>query len=163
MEFSGETYAFLYNSIIDENIEAQDTVEVWTFDPPLVDTTLNSIDEIYENTYRITGSYEGYDGLNSIEVTVEYDERGMIIKSVERFELETKEDVSSEIFRIEEVTEYSENASVLEFINPAYVDESIEYFTKYIFMINGKFDSVKLLTQKSLEEGILHYVPNGFF
>lgn len=155
-EIDGETYDFIYNSIFDEEIISQDVVEVYPFDPPLLDTELVSIDEIYANTYRITGTYDDMVGTYRIEVTVEYGGFGMIIKSVERFieqSNETTEEnptASDTIFRIRELVDIPSDKPTFEFINPAYTDEPFDNLTKYIFDIDGYFKSVKLLTQESI-------------
>jgi hypothetical protein len=143
--YQGDMYAFVYNSIFDENIEAEKSKDISLFDPPLLDTTLVSYEKTSGDTYKVIGAY---DGTGRIAVIVDYNSVCMVIKSIERYE----EKSSIGKFKIEEVDEMpSGDFTELDITNPAYGNEPEENLTLYMFLIEGKYDVIGVSTLKTLD------------
>lgn len=150
-EYDGDTYAYVYNNIFGKNIILENTVNISLFDPPLLDTILVSYEGIEDNTYKLTGAY---DGTGRIEVIVDYSSAGIVIKSIKRYE----EQGSIGKFKIEEVEEVpSGDLTLLEISNPAYEGEPEENFTTYLFAIEGKYDAIGVFTTKTFDSGVEAY------
>lgn len=144
-KYDGDTYAFVYNSIFNENITLEGTMDIYPYDPPILDTILVSYNKTDLNTYDIIGAYEG---TGRIMITVEYSNCGMVIKSIERYE----EKGSIGQFKIEEIKEIpSGNINLMEITNPAYQNEPDSNLTTYIFSIEGKYDVIGVFTIKTMD------------
>ena len=145
MIYDGGTYAYVYENIFGESIKTEDTVIIEPCDPPLIDTILVGYEQTDSSSYKIIGAY---DGTGRIEITIDYGNSGMVIRSFKRYE----EKGSIGYFKIEELKKIpSGNINLVEITNPAYFNESEENLTSYIFAIQGNYDVIGVFTKKTMD------------
>jgi hypothetical protein len=144
-KYNKDAYEFVYNRVFNENKSVEKDIEVSPYDPPLIDIILVSYNEIDLNKYEVIGAY---DGTGRIKIVIDYNNDGIIINSIERYE----EIGSIGKFIIEETKEMPESDfTVMEIKNPEYTNELESNLTTYIFTISGKYNVIGVFIKKSLD------------